>query len=226
MSLFNDPNYVPPIKITLSEREAVTALRDAWNNFFGSYPSSQALAILTAQSCLETGRWREIMNNNFGNLKKIDGQKFTMFATGENIYNAKLKKTEWHWFEPPHIQTAFRSYTSPEAGARDYIEFLADRKSSETWRNNKYKEAFEYLKAGNPEKFSYALHEAGYYTANPKTYTDGVIRIYNEFLNKISDWFPENHVPPEKFNLFNKIKNKINLPSVNFKSLSKRINRK
>src|SRR5690606_2880140 len=41
-----------------------------------------------------------------------------------------------------------------------------------------------------PSEYSYALHKAGYYTANPDTYTAGIIKLYNEFLEKIKANYP------------------------------------
>jgi len=189
-TLYDDENYVSVIETKLTESNGIDALREGWLKLFGSFPTNEALAILTAQSALETGRWNKINNFNFGNLKMARGSQFTLFATGENIWNKEKRKNEWHWFEPPHYQTAFRSYNSEVDGASDYIEFLSDRKSSEKWRNEAYKVAFKLLKRGKPKGYSYALYKAGYYTGNPETYTAGVIKLYNEFLEKIKLYYP------------------------------------
>ncbi len=190
-TLYDDDNYVVVVKTKLSERAGIDALREGWYKVFGSYPSNEALAILASQSALETGRWQKINNFNFGNLKMKDGQEFTLFATGENIWNKETKKSEWHWFEPPHYQTAFRSYNKAVDGASDYIQFLSDRKSTEAWRNEAYKVAFKYLEDGKPNEYSYALYKAGYYTANPEKYTAGIVKLYNEFLKKINEFYHE-----------------------------------
>lgn len=188
---YSDENYVKPVKLKLSVEEAVGHLRNGWLGLFGSYPDKKALAILSAHSCLESGWWENIMNCNFGNLKMISGHKFTMFATGENIYNKKLGKTEWHWFEPPHYQTGFRSYENMDDGAKDYIKFLSDRNSGVKDRDEKYRIAFEYLKSGMPLEYGLALYKAGYYTANPDTYTKSLIKLYNQFLKIIEEKYPD-----------------------------------
>ena len=196
-TLYDDKNYVEVVETKLSEKAGIDALREGWLKLFGSYPTNEALAILAAQSALETGRWQKINNFNFGNLKMKKGEEFTLFATGENIWNKARGKMEWHWFEPPHFQTAFRSYNNAVDGARDYIDFLADRKSSEAWRNEAYKIAFKHLEKGEPKEYSYALYKAGYYTANPEKYTAGVIRLYEEFLKKIEGFYPAEMVMKE-----------------------------
>lgn len=196
MSLYNHPKYVPVKKTPLDSNTAIWALKEAWLRLFGNHVSVEALCVLAAQSALETGRWQKINNYNFGNLKMVEGKSFTMFATGENLWNNTLKKSEWKWFEPPHIQTAFRSYDNPIDGAIDYLSFISNRKSSEDWRNQAYKKAFEFLRQGKPKEFSYALHDAGYYTANPDVYTRSVVRLFDEFLSRkeeLMSWRPEDH---------------------------------
>lgn len=194
MSLYDHSQYVSVKATPLDSSTAIWALKEAWVRLFEEDISVNALCVLAAQSALETGRWQKINNYNFGNLKMRDDKSFTMFATGENIWNNRLKKTEWKWFEPPHIQTAFRSYDNPIDGAIDYIKFISDRQCSEEWRNKAYKKAFEFLRQGKPKEFSYALYDAGYYTANPETYTAGVVRLFNEFLKRkdeLMSWKPE-----------------------------------
>lgn len=187
-TLLGDPMYVVS-RVTGTTFESVaSSFHKAWFDVLGEYPSKETLALLLAQSALETGRWKQIMNFNFGNLKRKPGQKFTMFATGENLWDPKTKKTKWVWFEVPDPQTAFRAYDSMIDGAKDYILFLSDRQSKEQWRNEAYKVAFNYMKAGDPANFSLALFKAGYYTANPEKYTAGIVRIYNEFLSKVNSF--------------------------------------
>jgi hypothetical protein len=196
MSLYNHPKYVPIKATPLDANTAIWALKEAWVKLFGDHISTEALCVLAAQSALETGRWQKINNYNFGNLKMLDDKSFTMFATGENIWNNNLKKTEYKWFEPPHIQTSFRSYDNPIDGAIDYLSFLSNRQSSEGWRNQAYKKAFEFLRQGKPKEFGYALHEAGYYTANPDVYTAGVVRLFDEFMRRkeeLMSWIPQEH---------------------------------
>lgn len=189
MNWYDDPQYLKDELKTLSEGEATYALREAWHNIYGEYPSDKSLAILWAQSALETGRWKSMHNYNWGNIKKKhapndDGHYFTMFRCNELI-NKRLE-----WFNPPHIQTHFRAYKSATDGAEDYIKFLAGR--------TRYAKAWAALKAGDPAKYSHELKMGGYYTASEVLYTTGVVRLCQEFLRKAPDllqWRPPEPIP-------------------------------
>lgn len=197
--------YVPVFVDELTEAEATYALREAWKRIYGDYPGDKSLALLWSQSALETGRWKVIRNNNFGNIKKKhykklswkeipdDGHSWTMFATGENLWNKELQKTEWHWFEPPHYQTHFRSYKNVVDGAEDYIRLVSQR--------SRYKLAWAEVLKGDPRAFSRELRKAGYYTASEAKYTAGVVRLFEEFLRRkdeLLSWKPEKKVPVDK----------------------------
>lgn len=171
--------------------EAAYYLRQAWKNVFGNYPSDSALAILWSQSALETGRYKQIYNWNWGNIKKRhaisgtsikdDGHYFFMNATGENLWNQAKKKSEWKWFDPPHYQTHFIAHLNALEGAEHHIRFLSQRK--------RYLKAWQFLVAGDTREYSYELGRAGYYTANPETYTKGVMGLFNEFMREKDNFY-------------------------------------
>lgn len=154
----------------LTEAEATYALREGWKLVFGDYPSLDALAVLWAQSALETGRWQFIWNYNFGNVKRHDDHDWCMFKCSE-IINGKNT-----WFEPPHPQTHFNAYTSSVDGAKEYIEFVSKRP--------RYQEAWARLMDGSPIKYCAALKKAGYFTADLIKYTNGVVKLTDEFKKK------------------------------------------
>lgn len=200
---FEHPQYRHTTVRKLEQGEAVYALREAWKNIHGEYPEDKSLALLWAQSALETGRWKDIKNNNFGNIKKVhnlygrqdDGHMFTMFATGENLWNSKLQRTEYKWFEPPHIQTHFRAYDSITAGAEDYINLLRTR--------NNFKAAWKQVLIGDPAAFSKALKAGMYYTADEATYTRAVVSLTSEFHRRRDEffaWKPEPDTVPAPAN--------------------------
>lgn len=195
---YKDKQYVPKFTRKLSEAEATYSLREAWRIVYGKYPEDKSLALLWAQSALETGRWKIIRNNNFGNIKKRhpnpkykikdDGHDFTMFRCNEILWDNKLKKSVVKWFDPPHTQTHFRAYPSPVDGAEDYIRFLSQKK--------RYKKVWKQVILGDPVAYSHELKVAKYYTASEKKYTKGVVSLTNEFLrkkDKLLAW-----EPPEK----------------------------
>jgi len=164
--------YLEPQTTILSETDAAKALFIAFKNVWGAPPKRESLAILFAQTALETGRFKLMRNFNWGNIKKrlpsSDKYKFTMFRCGE-IINGKQ-----HFFDPPHPETAFRAYESAEGGAEDYISLLLNKST--------FKPAWEQLIAGNPEQYSLELYKGKYYTANPTIYTSVLKKIYSQFL--------------------------------------------
>jgi len=172
--------YIPVEIKKLGEGQAAVALREAWKRIYKSYPSNKSLALLWSQSALETGRWCIIRNYNFGNIKKrhanpkykITDDKcyFTMFKCGEVINGKHIM------FDPPHVQTHFRSYMNAVEGAEDYIRFVSKKK--------RYVKAWKQVLKGDPVAYSKELGRAGYYTANEALYTKGVVRLTNEFLRK------------------------------------------
>jgi hypothetical protein len=189
MDYFNHPLYLKAEVKTLTEGEAAVALREAWFKIFGTYPNNNQLALLWAQSALETARWKSIWCYNFGNIKKRwlpdDGYTFTMFRCSE-ILNGKEE-----WFDPPHIQTHFKAYKSAIAGAEDYIRFVSGRK--------RYAKAWQEVLNGDPVAYSKELRAGGYYTASESLYTKGVVRLTTEFLSKadkLLSWTANDTRPP------------------------------
>jgi hypothetical protein len=216
MLLFENKNYRVPQKYKITDLEGAYALREGWKELFGEYPKTKTLALLWAQTCLETGRFEAgFWNFNFGNIKSDGSQPFTMFECGEEVnlsLGIKMAKesqfvkivARYKWpngtdraslvIQPGHPWSRFRSYESLTEGAKEYIQFKHDRNSSETWRNEAYKVAFGYLVEGDPVKYSHALHKAGYYTAGPERYTAGIQKLFNEFLKReqeFQDYFDD-----------------------------------
>jgi hypothetical protein len=130
----------------------------------------EAIALLVAQSALETGRWRSIHWYNFGNIKPGAGWlgDYCQFRCNE-VIAGKVQ-----WFDPPHPQTSFRAYASPLAGAQDYLDFLS--------KKSRYRGAWVRALAGDPVGFSRELRRAGYYTASEAIYTKAIVSLYAEFL--------------------------------------------
>jgi hypothetical protein len=182
---YKDKLFVKHEVKRLTESQAAIALYEAWKMIYGVVPTVDQLALLWAQSALETARWKEINNNNFGNIKKKhapndDGHNFTMVATGEYIWNNSLKKSIWKWFTPPDPETHFRSYSTVTDGAKDYISLLNKKtRYAKVWA--------VIMRGGSPAEFSHELAVAGYYTAKEELYTKGVVSLTNEFKKKSKD---------------------------------------
>lgn len=170
---WDQSKFLPDQTTKLSESDAVRALKEAFKNVYKSYPSNNTLAILYAQTALETGRFKTGFHcYNWGNIKSRpdDGFFWTMFRCSEVIKGINT------FFDPPNDQCKFKAYRTAIEGAEDYISFLSKR--------IRYAKAWAQLLAGNPEQYSHELHVAGYYTADEGLYTKGVISLTNEFHKK------------------------------------------
>ena len=181
---YTDPQFVQDKITALTAAEAAYAFREGWYKVLGYYPSNRSLAVLLAKSGLETGRWKKIHNYNFGNIKKKrkpdDGHTFTMFPCSEILKGKEV------FFKPPHIQTHFAAYPTTPAGAEGYIRFVSQK--------DQYKKAWQKVIEGDPSGYCHELKLAGYYTANEVKYTENVVCMFSEFMNKMTTllaWKPE-----------------------------------
>jgi len=174
----NDPLFVDDFLTPLTEEQAAAVLRSAFKNLTGNYPSLDSLAILWAQSALETGRWKSIHANNWGNIKKLPDIRYTSFKCSE------LLDGKNQWFYPYHPQTFFAAWDTAEEGAEAYLNFLTKKK--------RYANAWKEVLNGNPIKYCACIKTAGYFTADLIQYTKGVVSLTEEFKRKFSNYsWPE-----------------------------------
>lgn len=159
---------VPAHKTPITPADVAQALRSAWSQLFGGVPSDATIALLMAQSALETGRWRSCWNWNLGNIKP--GSKWQgdtcQFSCNE-VIDGKVV-----WFNPPHPQTTFRAYADLAAAAADYL-WLLHRRFTACWMH---------VLRPDPVAFSQALKRQGYYTAPEPPYTRAVASLFREYL--------------------------------------------
>jgi hypothetical protein len=141
--------------------EAARHLARAWRETFGKDPSPRALGILWAQWALETGRGRSMHGNNFGGLKGV----------GPEGGSAVLATREGFGSTETRIRSRFRAYETPEAGARDYVQTLADR----------YPEALAAAAKGDADGFVRGLEQRRYFTADPAEYRRGIGALLREY---------------------------------------------
>lgn len=172
---WDQKKFVEAKKTILSEEEAILALRKAWKEVLGSLPSNETLAIIVAQTALETGRWKSMYNYNWGNVKSLpnDGHLWTMFKCSEIIKGKEI------FFEPPHDQTKFKAHLSSKDGAVFHISFL---------NGEKYNKALQHAIKGNVEPYITEICKIGYFTANLSIYLKSMKLLNNEFLQKISKY--------------------------------------
>lgn len=149
--------------------------------------SHETICILMAQSALETGRWKKVINNNVGNIKSVPGRDYCFVATTERMTSTSahqmadasalvriLKddgKMATALFYPPHSMCRFRSFPDLDTGIVEYLALLEHR----------YEKAWQSVLSGNPSQFASNLHSLGYYTADPAEYTKAVVSLFNEF---------------------------------------------
>lgn len=179
---------VLPDRLTpLSEGEARVALVRALGRL-GATSSPDVVALLMAQSALETGRWGRLHHFNFGNIKaggSWDGAA-TTFSCGEVVDGVPRVLPEG---DP---RCFFRAYETPEDGAVDYLRLLFRKVH---WR--------EGLLSGDPLEFNAALStrdpERGifpYYSADPKRYGQQLFALTNQF--RVSSGLPPLLKPPHQ----------------------------
>ena len=172
--LFVDAKLTP-----LTKEVAACTLRTAYKNIMGEYPSLDSLAILYAQTALESGNFQKgLWNANWGNIKRLSGIKYTSFKCSE-VLDGKNQ-----WFYPYHPQTFFSAWDTVEEGAVAYLSFLKNRK--------RYAAAWQEMVAGNTIKYVVCLKQSGYFTADLTQYLKGVVSLTEEFKRKFKDYdWPE-----------------------------------
>jgi hypothetical protein len=151
----------------LSRQDAGQALLTAYRMLTGALPSQAVLALLLAQSALETGHWQKIHNFNFGNAKaRLDYPLIVQFHCSE----VDAQGVE-HFFDPPALECNFRAYTDAAAGALDYLKVLQSR--PHWWQG---------LHTENPSAFVDALATPPkYFTGNPAQYKRSVVSLFEGF---------------------------------------------
>jgi hypothetical protein len=151
----------------LTRDEAARALSAAYQRLTGSLPRPGVLALLLAQSALETGNWQKIHNFNFGNAKAaLNYPLIVQFRCSElDAQGVEL------FFDPPDPHCNFRAYNDAASGALDYLKVLHSRP---TW--------WQGLHTENPSSFVDALATPPkYFTANPDRYKRTVTALFESF---------------------------------------------
>lgn len=192
--------YVEAKRTPVTFDEAAQLMSFALASILRATPSTETLALGLAKTILECGRdtkaglvWTSSYNHCVGNIKagtKYEGL-YTTYACNEVLAGKVV------WFSPygrlsgrngvvvaeqsanppGHPQTRFRAYASAQEGVSEYVEFVA---------NGRYKDAFKELLEGDPDGYVRALHAKGYFTAPVDVYAKGVISLHREFVAKLS----------------------------------------
>jgi hypothetical protein len=146
----------------LDPEAAARHLARAWKNAAGRPLGEEGLAVLWSHWALETARGERMVGYNFGGLKGHS-------PAGESV---RLWTRERHDDELALVRRRFRAYTSPEDGARDYVELLRER----------YPRARRAVERGSVVDFVLGLAERGYFTDDPDRYLRAMRSLGREFL--------------------------------------------
>lgn len=173
----------------ISPTQAKQAFYDGFVQVTGQPPTDQVLALLMAQSALETGGWRSMHNYNFGNIRPGRWQhQTTSYACSEVINGEEI------FYPAGDPKAMFRAYSSASEGAADYIVTLL-RDNPRRTPPDAWKQA---LLTGDPAAFSEILsHPPPYYTASVAKYTKGMTNLYNQFLG-VDAVSPDTYTGPWK----------------------------
>lgn len=172
----------------LTPSEAVEALAAAFRDVTGVRPTPRSLAILVAQTALETGQWKKMHNFNFGNIRGTFEGRWTSFRASEIVDGKEV-------FLDPGEDNKFRAYPDAAAGARDFIRFLAVDTNGDG--SNRYERAWQAVLDGFPRGFVACLARAGYFTASERLYYDGLRALYDQFLPLCQESLETRTEPPE-----------------------------
>ncbi|HVR20345.1 MAG TPA: glucosaminidase domain-containing protein [Polyangiaceae bacterium] len=133
---------------------AARCLAAAWREVLGEAAPHGALRLLWAQWALETAQGRAMRGNNFGGIKASRGG--ALYPTTEGFGASRVR-----------VLGRFRTYATPEEGARDHVTLLARR----------FPLALEALRRGDASGFVAALARGGYFTAEPEAYRREIERL-------------------------------------------------
>lgn len=177
--------YVPPHKTIWTPREAVAYFDDALTGLLGKARKPETVALLVAQSALESARWEACWNNNPSNIKHgaKRTRQFTCIRLNE-VLDGKVK-----WFDPDsplntpsdgptpvppgHPQTRMRAFANGPDGVADKLAFLT---------TGRWKPAFEAARTGSAPNYITAIHSLGYFTAPLNPYVRAVASLQRTYI--------------------------------------------
>lgn len=153
--------FIPRAQTILSPADAMDSIADAYEAVIGGEIPTRLLLALTAQSALETARWRSMWNWNFGNIRGTGDAGWTSFQAGE-IINGKEVILQ------PGAGNKFAAYSDRLAGARGLVNFLCV--ASHPPAPNRFQSAIDAAMRGDLIGYVRGLKAGGYFTANEGTY--------------------------------------------------------
>lgn len=175
------PGQVAATRTPLDAPTLAAELANAWRAELGTEPRPDQLAVLLAQSALETGRWRSCYNWNLGNLKAGSAAPSWYAVRCSEILNGREV-----FFDPPHPACRFVAYPSRREGVAAYWRLMRQR----------FRSAWPFVEAGDPRGFVHALKAARYFTAAEQPYADAVKKLHREYAQQLGGETPP--APPSR----------------------------
>lgn len=170
----------PPVRTVMTPREALAACWTAHQNVLGGPCSTNLLAMLVAQSALETGRWKSCYCWNAGNIRGLGPNgAWTSIKGASEIIDGK------EVFFGIGPENRFAAYPNAVSGFEGLVRFLGT--ASHPPKPNRYQLAWEAAIAGDVGKYCSELHANDYFTANVDLYAKGVRGTLS--------WIQEEHMP-------------------------------
>lgn len=187
----------PAKRTAMPPEQVFIALATAWRLVTNTEPDRKTIHIFHAQSAIETGHWKRMMNFNLGGIKKHDPCDWTYFATSEDYTseaaaNAALASSKpgaevslvkkgpeaiTLKFSGKQRTTCFASWDDLDAGARGYIALLARR----------FPAAIERAKAGDARGYVRELKKGKYFTGPEAVYADMLDSITKSYGRKLQN---------------------------------------
>jgi flagellum-specific peptidoglycan hydrolase FlgJ len=183
------PTPVTPEQVFLS-------LATAWQMLAGEPPKRDVLHIIHAQSALETGHWKYVMNYNLGGAKRHGQCDWTYFVTTERFKDATadqylasskpgaevaVVKVEAGYktlrFHGKQQMNCFASWEDLDSAAKEHLALLFKR----------FPSAIEKAKAGDVDGYVSELKRKGYFTASEDEYKRAVGSIARRYTRELAN---------------------------------------
>lgn len=151
------------VRTVLAPTEAIDAIWHAHTDVIGGPCPILLLEILSAQSALETARWRSMWNYNAGNLRGTgDGGEWMSIAGADEVIGGQIKTG-------PEVEAGFAAFRDRYSGAKAFVRYLGT--ATNPPHPNRYQGAWDAAGKGDIETYCRELQEHGpYFTASLSKY--------------------------------------------------------
>jgi len=186
----------PAKRTPVTPEQVFLALGTAWHMLTGAPPDRKLLHILHAQSALETGHWKSIMNFNLGGAKRHGDYDWCYFTTTETWPTARAQSelasskpgaevslvrrdeargTMTLRYSGKQRMNCFASWETLDEAAQAHLGLLFRR----------YPKAIERARQGDATGYVRELKRGGYFTASEEDYNRIVTSIARRYTRQL-----------------------------------------